>query len=359
MAKKKKVTKTATFDYSGPQIQISSIWKCKFQKFETVKVKGSPPVTEWKWAFSEGPTKNEGSCSISYSIPSGAKIKSASISATYQEPWAGTSLFTLNGGNFMGSASITLSGNSGSVTCRFQYKANGKVVTNESQQSCTLVISKVTLKITYEDGEGENEENPEQPDNGTLKFRVPPQSVCVYDQDEKKLYTFDGVIKIQQQMSLKIEEDPSKKKELYVNNARNEPDKVTLDVMMSDVYGDQVSGQLIVESTTFDTNSAQSIGSGGGNTRSSRAVNLLHTLKESRRMLTVVTPQYVYTDMLLQGVTVTQDDSCPFGWQGQLTFQEKYEETQKKDTTSSDGTTTNGETLTPANLYLSLGVIIK
>ena len=335
--KKKKTTKTVTF--TGGSLSLSSKWEVE----ERIIWQAPPiPAQQTKQlVFKSGPTLAAGSTSISYNVPSGVKIKSAVVTATYASPWAGISMLTMNGARFAGSASASISGNAGTFNCTFQYRANGQKKVGANV--CTLTLSNITLKITYEDGESDKEKEKEQPKSG-LKFRVPPQSVCVYDQDEKKLYTFDGVIKIQQSMTLKIEEDPSKKKELYVNNARNEPDKVTLDVMMSDVYGDMAGGQLTVEASSFDANSAQSIGSGGGNTRSSRAVAVLHTLKESRRMLTVVTPQYVYTDMLLQGITISQDDTCPYGWQGQLTFQEKYEVIQKKDKTSSDGTNRQGET---------------
>ena len=332
---KKKEQKTVTF--SGGTLQIYSRWKC------TLEVTRGQTLTS-KYAMPLGqPTMEGGKVDISYSIPSGAKIKSSTVSATYISPFTGISALTLNGGLFKGSASVSLSGNSGTISCAFLFRANGNKVDLEQKLS-TLTLKDITLTIKYEDDAPEDNgtQDDSQTTTNSLKFRVPPQAVCVYDQEEKKLYTFDGVMKIQQNMSLKIEEDPSKKKELYVNNARNEPDKVTIDVVMSDVYGDDIGGNLYLDSTSYDVSAAQSIGSGGGNTRSSRAVNLLHTLKEARRMLTVITPQFVYTDMLLQGVVVTQDDTCPFGWQGQLTFQEKYEETQKKDQTSSTKVSTDG-----------------
>jgi len=217
--------------------------------------------------------------------------------------------------------------NSGTFVASFAFKANGN---KQSTRTATLTIRNITLTIKYEDGKDKEQRSEEE-----LKFRIPPQSVCIYDQDDKKTYSFDGVLKIQHDLSLKIEEDPSKKKELYVNNARNEPDKVSLDVMMSDVYS---GGGTLMEYIGLEKQKTKSLSVFKGTTketRSAKAASALQALKESRHMLTVMTQHLVYKDMLLQGVTITQDDATPFGWQGQLTFQEKYEVQQKNDKTSS------------------------
>ena len=333
--------KTATF--AGGSVTLYSRWQCQYGPDPKTKVIG--------YYFYQGPSVGEGTASITYSLPSGAKITSATLTASYGRPLSGISYVMMNGGVFKGSEGVALSGNSGTFSARFQFKAIG-TKDDTSQHVSTLSISGITLTIVYDDEQEEDEKEKEEQLNnevaGEFQFRIPPQDVCIFDQEESKVYTFDGVLKIQQSMTLKIEEDPSKKKELYVNNARNEPDKVTLDVMMSDVYSG--TSTLTVHTGSDATQQAAMSAFDGTqeSTRSGRAVAVLHMLKEARRMLTVITPQYVYTDMLLQGVTISQDDATPFGWEGQLTFQEKYETTQQKDNTSSKASNSNVEKRTPS-----------
>ena len=308
--------------FKGRDLSLKSEW-------ETTE----DPVAGVKMSI---PTIGKASTSISYSIPSGAKIVRAFLSASLSNPLTGISVCTLNGGNFKGGKSVGIYSNSGIFTCGFTFMANGSK--NEPGKfSSTLNITRISLEIEYEENEAEEEKlNEQSADKGITQsalgsFRVPPQSVAVYDQDTGATYTFDGVLKNQQALSLKIEEDPSKKKELYINNARNEPDKVTLDIMMSDVYTG--GGDII---------------SGPGETCSGKAATVLHQLKEERHMLTVFTPQYAYTDMLLQAVTINQDENTPFGWEGQVVFQEKYEIAMQKDKTSSVKSNSNAEKRTPS-----------
>ena len=67
-------------------------------------------------------------------------------------------------------------------------------------------------------------------------FNTPPQPVYIYDAGRGMTFYFDGVIKVDHSVQLKIEDDPSNVKNGYVNSAKNEADEVTLDVVMSKVY---------------------------------------------------------------------------------------------------------------------------
>ena len=64
-------------------------------------------------------------------------------------------------------------------------------------------------------------------------MHISQQPAYIYDVDKRATYVFDGVVKIQHAQTLKIEDDPSSKKgKNYINNAQNEPDEITLDVVM-------------------------------------------------------------------------------------------------------------------------------
>ncbi len=109
-------------------------------------------------------------------------------------------------------------------------------------------------------------------------------------------YSFDGVVSIAHSLSLKVSlnSDASSGTD-YVNNARNEPDVVTLSVVAS------------------DTNTAAPNGS----------VSMLQALaavKEQRELCQVVTSLRTYDNMLLTDISVLQDETNPCGWSGTLTF---------------------------------------
>ena len=347
--------------FYGGNVLLASSWSCRLRD----KLNKKHIVIDQEYAFTDGtPTIGKGSTSISYSIPSGAKITKAVLYGSTNTPLSGISVLTLNSQTFTGVYYPNLSGNSGILNCSFTFKANGTKDKMEEQTS-QLSVSGIMLEIEYEENaEDDNMESTSIDSEGgqteieATGFRVPPQNLCIYDQEDGKIYVFDGILKSQANMSLKIEEDPSKKKELYVNNARNEPTKVTWDVAMSDVYSGSSNLTIGNPASEAQQLAIGSFSGGGMETRSGRAAVTLRTLKEARHMLTVLTALDVFTDMLLQSVVINQDDQCPCGWNGQLTFQEKYEVVQKLDVTSSNATTSNVETRTPSWLYNALGVAV-
>ena len=120
--------------------------------------------------------------------------------------------------------------------------------------------------------------------------------------------TFDGVVSISHALTLKISKESEASEDAdLVNNARNEPDVVTLSVTASDA------------------------GSGvpGG------AEELLRTLaeiKEKRKLCEVVTRLRTNTNMLLTELSILRDETCPYGWTGTLTFtQTAPAKTKKKE----------------------------
>ena len=137
-------------------------------------------------------------------------------------------------------------------------------------------------------------------------------------QDLGYRYSFDGVTSISHSLTLKWKTDSDSSKEGdVINNARNEPDVVTLSVVASDNHV-AVAGWA---QQTFRS---------------------LASIKEYRYLCTVVTPMRTYEDMLLTGILATQDESCPEGWTGTLTFthlNSKKAKSKKANNQSSTPTT--------------------
>ena len=209
---------------------------------------------------------------------------------------------------------VPISNNGGSIKC--YYTAAGSTTTLGANSASARIVSayfRVTYTVKENPGKKPDPEKPKPEDKedkgkkwkGSEKFPIPPQACYIYDKDKKKTYMFDGVTKVAHSMTLKVEEEPkNEKKADFVNNAKNEPNKVTFDVVMSDVY------------TSRDdlTNTMQ--------VRSMSALKVLNDLKRSRRKVDVITNLMTYKDMLLQSLAITQDDTIHFGWAGQITFQE-------------------------------------
>ena len=109
-------------------------------------------------------------------------------------------------------------------------------------------------------------------------------------------YSFDGVTSISHSLSLKVNTDSESSGSAdVINNARNEPDVVTLSVVASDNHV-PVAGWA------------------------RQTLRSLAGIKESRYLCTVVTSMRTYDNMLLTGIMALQDENCPEGWTGTLTF---------------------------------------
>ena len=122
----------------------------------------------------------------------------------------------------------------------------------------------------------------------------------VYIPSTQKTVTFDGITEISHALALKVETDADNAKGTdYINNARHEPDRITLNVIMSETCD-----------TAYNSN---------------RVVNTLSeliSLKESRVLCQVITDLRTYLNMLLTDITVMKDETNPSGWSGTLAFQE-------------------------------------
>lgn len=327
----------ATKTYTSAGFSMTSTWT----------VNSSHKITS-------GPTSNSGSRKIEATdLPKGATITSKTISFTVSKPQNGGTITVGGAQRNAGSYSITVKGSATSYSLSGSFKSNGStnlVGTFSNTVNVTNIKMVVTYTVSGSGGSGgSSQKDPvatTTPVNhgrykGTDDFVSPPKACYIYDTDLNKYYYFDGVVKSSHALALKIEEEVQKNKEQYINNAKNEPNKLTMDVVMSDVYTDR--------SDLTDTQEVRSVS----------AFEVLNELKRSRRKVKVITTLMTYNEMLLGSISVEQNEDLQYGWAGQLTFQEPYESTQKKDSTASsvkdNGTT---ETRTPSCWYTTFGKIV-
>lgn len=123
---------------------------------------------------------------------------------------------------------------------------------------------------------------------------------CIYNPIRQQTITFDGITEISHALSMKVETDADSAKGTdYINNAKHEPDRITLNVIMS-ACNDPAANSNRIVNTLSD----------------------LIALKESRTLCQVITDLRTYLNMLLTDITVTKDETNPSGWSGVLAFQE-------------------------------------
>lgn len=137
-----------------------------------------------------------------------------------------------------------------------------------------------------------------------MAFEAPAQPAYIFDRDVNHSLLFDGIIKIQHNMQVKIEDDQKNVKKEMVNNAKVEPNEVTFEVVMSDVY--TTSGDL----------------TGSSGSRLVNAYTALEELKNSRRKVDVITELMTYKNMLLKSIVTTQDETSTDSWHATVTFHE-------------------------------------
>ena len=141
---------------------------------------------------------------------------------------------------------------------------------------------------------------------------MPSSSACITVKPYNQTFHFTGVISVTHSLSLKVFET-SDTTELgsYVNGAKNQPDRVTLSVI--------------------ETDAAHSAAGW-----SARMLDILSSVKRDRLLCRVVTPHHTYDDMLLSGISVTQDEEHPDGWSGDITFTEYIPVAALADTKTDD-----------------------
>lgn len=149
----------------------------------------------------------------------------------------------------------------------------------------------------------------------------------VYIQDGGDTYRFDGVIKIDHQSSLKIEDDPADAKgDKYTNNAAVEPDRVTMDIVMSDAIG---------ERDAFTS---------GDESRTVSAYQKLKELQRGRTLVVLTTRLDTYTDMLIEAINANEDEEHTYGMVATVVFKHRLTPPAPAKKGNRGGATDNGDT---------------
>ena len=151
-------------------------------------------------------------------------------------------------------------------------------------------------------------------------------SVSLYLPEYGYTYRFSGVLSVKHEMSLNIQKDGESLYHTdYVNGARNEPNRVILEVLESD------------------------IGHAAG--WATRMMQAMESIKRNRCVCVVTTPAFVYAGMLLSDFSATVDETSQSGWQGTLTFTQYAPAVGVKMNDNSSSTTHVGSV--GSSMYLS------
>lgn len=346
--------KTKTIS-AGGNVTLTSYWKVERipnldanNPLPSRGVRG--PVDPYTDKVTYGPTTSTGSFifDIAKNIPSGSTVVGIEFSCHVGANSNGGSI-TVGGSSSGWNTDVTRSivAGNGVTSVTLTFKANGNT-SSLGGHSASVTFSSGQVVVSYKEpasssagsssggssGSGSGSGGSGGSGSGGGSSGSYPANrkkmFYVHDKSKGKTYRFDGVIKASHAMALKLEEDVSeaKDKESYVNNAKNEPNQITFEVMMSDVYTDK-----------NDLTKAKK-------NRSESSVAVLRELKESRRKVDVYTNLTVYKDMLLADFQITQDDTDHFGWYGSLGFQEAYEQVVASETST---TTSTGSSQDPIN----------
>jgi len=160
-------------------------------------------------------------------------------------------------------------------------------------------------------------------------------SAYITVKDYNQTYHFTGVMSVTHSLSLKVfEKADATELGSFVNGAKNQPDKVTLSVL--------------------ETDAAHSAAGWA-----TRMLDVLESVKRNRLLCRVVTPHHTYDDMLLTGISVTQDEEHPDGWAGDLTFTEYIPMAILGETKTDDNASTPTNTGSTAPAKKDSGVAAK
>ena len=160
-------------------------------------------------------------------------------------------------------------------------------------------------------------------------------SAYITVKDYNQTYHFTGVMSVTHSLSLKVfEKADATELGSFVNGAKNQPDKVTLSVL--------------------ETDAAHSAAGWA-----TRMLDVLEFVKRNRLLCRVVTPHHTYDDMLLTGISVTQDEEHPDGWAGDLTFTEYIPMAILGETKTDDNASTPTNTGSTAPAKTDSGMAAK
>ena len=149
-------------------------------------------------------------------------------------------------------------------------------------------------------------------------------SAYILVKDYNLTYHFTGVVSITHSFSLKISDQADMTEAgAFVNGAKNQPDGVTLSVVETDA-AHEARGWA------------------------ERMLDVLSAVKKRRLLCRVVTPHHTYDNMLLSGVTATQNETSPDGWSGEIAFTECLASQAEAKTDDNASSATNTGSAAPA-----------
>ena len=143
-------------------------------------------------------------------------------------------------------------------------------------------------------------------------------------------YYFTGVTSIEHSLTLNLEKDSSQGTDI-VNGARNKPNQVTLSVIETDA--EHMPGWA------------------------ADMLSAMNSVKSGRYLCKVATSMGTYRNMLLTGITATQDGENQCGWSGSLTFVEYVPENKKKKKKEQNNSSTRKNTGSAGTRQVSGGAL--
>lgn len=148
----------------------------------------------------------------------------------------------------------------------------------------------------------------------------PLQRIFIVEKNVR--YAFDAVIKVDLQTTLKVaEEESDVKKKSHVNYAIKQPDKVEMEVSVSDTV--TVNGEPLTA---------------GSGDRSALAYKCLRAMQTRRNLLTVITPFESFSNMMIETLTCDLAEDYQNEMHAQIAFKQmtisKKSSSKKKSSSS-------------------------
>lgn len=157
----------------------------------------------------------------------------------------------------------------------------------------------------------------------------PEQRVFIVENNKR--YAFDAVIKVDMETTLKVaEEEADVKKKSHVNYAIKQPDKVEMEVSVSDTV--TVNGEPLTE---------------GSGSRAMLAYKCLRAMQTRRNLLTVITPLDSYSNMMIETLTCELAEEYQNEMHAQLSFKQMTVSKKSTKKKSSSGNKTKKPPETP------------
>lgn len=120
-------------------------------------------------------------------------------------------------------------------------------------------------------------------------------------------YVFDGIVRAEHTKRTRITSHPVQTGANITDHAFIEPNELMLEIAMSDAMRDKVAGQF-----------------GTGDGRSQKAYETLVAMQKARQPLTVVTRLETYNNMLIENISVPDDNKTIYGLSATVTLKEIF-----------------------------------